>query len=123
MHRCTIVHQEMVFGSVEAAFMANKCIPRMSEFTSLTPWEARKLGRAVQLRSDWPEVKVAIMTSLLRLKFEKGSYLGDMLADTGDKEMIESATWDRFWGDGGNGKGQNIMGKLLMQVRKEITMK
>lgn len=27
-------------------------------------------------------------------------------------------TTEHFWGDGGNGKGKNMLGKLLMEVRE-----
>ena len=35
--------------------------------------------------------------------------------------LVEHTEKDRYWGDGGGpGKGQNRMGALLMEVRREI---
>jgi predicted NAD-dependent protein-ADP-ribosyltransferase YbiA (DUF1768 family) len=42
------------------------------------------------------------------------------LLETGDAELIEGNDWgDTFWGVCG-GKGNNFLGKLLMEVRKEL---
>lgn len=29
-------------------------------------------------------------------------------------------TYDRFWGDGGDGWGKNWLGRILMEVREEL---
>jgi predicted NAD-dependent protein-ADP-ribosyltransferase YbiA (DUF1768 family) len=43
-----------------------------------------------------------------------------MLIDTGDQELIEGNWWgDVIWGVC-NGKGENHLGKILMEVRKEL---
>ena len=64
------------------------------------------------------------MLEALRTKFSiKG--LKEKLLATGDEELVEGNFWhDNFWGvcscsKCGN-KGQNKLGKLLMQVREEI---
>lgn len=60
------------------------------------------------------------MESLLRQKFNKNTFLGKRLIETKDIELIEGNTWgDTFWGVC-NGRGQNILGKLLMKIRDEI---
>ena len=59
------------------------------------------------------------MKNLLLIKF-KNSELRDKLISTNDKELIEGNTWrDTFWGVY-RGKGKNILGKLLMSVRKGL---
>ena len=46
----------------------------------------------------------------------------DKLLDTGDTELIEGNNWhDTFWGVC-KGKGQNNLGKILMEVRKDIRL-
>jgi hypothetical protein len=43
-----------------------------------------------------------------------------MLLDTGNKVLKETNTWgDTYWGIS-NGKGKNMLGRLLMKLRKEI---
>ena len=51
-------------------------------------------------------------------RFSLNSELREKLIATGDKELIEGNHWnDRFWGVC-RGKGQNHLGKLLMELRE-----
>jgi hypothetical protein len=43
-----------------------------------------------------------------------------MLLDTGNAILVEHTDNDNFWGDGGDGRGQNKLGHILMRVRDEI---
>ena len=56
---------------------------------------------------------------LLRSKFSDPE-LAEALLATGDAELVEGNTWgDPFWGVY-KGKGENMLGRLLMEVRGEI---
>ena len=35
--------------------------------------------------------------------------------ETGDRKLIEHTDKDKYWGDGGDGKGENRLGILLMK--------
>jgi ribA/ribD-fused uncharacterized protein len=84
-----------------------------------TPAEAKHWGRTVQLRPDWENVKIDIMKELLRQKFNNPVYR-DSLLNTGDCPLIEGNNHkDTFWGVC-NGAGKNVLGKLLMDIRKEL---
>lgn len=64
----------------------------------------------------WPEIQVDVMRRVLMAKFSD-AYLQQQLLDTGDEELIEHNTWkDRFWGVW-EGRGENQLGQLLMEVR------
>ena len=53
-------------------------------------------------------------------KFSQSEELKKKLLDTGDQELIEGNYWnDTFWGVC-EGKGQNHLGKILMQIREEL---
>jgi predicted NAD-dependent protein-ADP-ribosyltransferase YbiA (DUF1768 family) len=57
------------------------------------------------------------MRDLLLLKFAPGTMRAAMLVSTDDRELIEGNTWgDTYWGVCG-GRGKNMLGKLLMEVR------
>jgi predicted NAD-dependent protein-ADP-ribosyltransferase YbiA (DUF1768 family) len=43
-----------------------------------------------------------------------------MLLETGNKTLVEHTTRDKYWGDGGDGKGKNMLGKMLMIIRDEL---
>jgi len=67
---------------------------------------------------DWDQIKVDVMLRGLRAKFQNES-LRLMLLWTGDAILKEDSPTDMFWGGTLLGS-QNMLGKLLMQVREEI---
>ncbi len=71
-------------------------------------------------RSDWDAIKTSIMRNLLRLKVEQHEYVRRKLLATGDRELVENSWRDDFWGWGPNRDGQNMLGKLWMEVRAEL---
>jgi hypothetical protein len=42
------------------------------------------------------------------------------LLATKDAMLIEHTAKDSYWGDGGDGRGKNMLGQILMSVRKEL---
>ena len=87
-----------------------------------TPLLAKQLGRSKKhpLRSDWEQVKVDIMRTVVRAKFSQHGCIRELLLSTGDLKIVEHTGKDNFWGDGGNGKGQNWLGRVLMEIRTEF---
>jgi ribA/ribD-fused uncharacterized protein len=87
-----------------------------------TPGEAKRLGRdrSVSIRADWDDVRDEIMLRIVRRKFEMHADLRQVLLDTGDEELVEGAPSDPYWGRGADGRGENRLGKILMQVREEL---
>ena len=83
------------------------------------------MGRHCTIRKDWEEVKEQVMYKALVEKFSIPELQKALLA-TGDEELIEGNYWhDNTWGDCycdrcKDIKGQNLLGKLLMQVRDEL---
>jgi ribA/ribD-fused uncharacterized protein len=119
---CKVVLDGEEYQSVEHAYQAAKTIkPEEREFIreSDTAGKAKRMGRHVTMREDWESVKVKTMLNLLRQKFRDGPLM-DKLVATGDAKLTEGNKWgDVFWGVC-NGHGQNVLGKLLMQVRAEL---
>ncbi len=37
-----------------------------------------------------------------------------------DARLVEHTNNDVFWGDGGDGSGHNMLGRLLMELRAEL---
>jgi len=68
----------------------------------------------------WDGAKLGIMAQLVVQKFTNNAVLAQRLHDTGDAELIEGNTWgDTFWGIC-KGKGENHLGRILMEVRHSI---
>jgi ribA/ribD-fused uncharacterized protein len=118
------------YPTVEHAFQAAKTLDK-GERTKIrhvtTPGRAKQLGRAVKLRKNWNSIRVVIMLELLRNKFAPEK-MANKLRETKNTKLIEGNYWhDNFWGIcvcstcwAIKHKKQNILGKLLMQVRSEL---
>ncbi|NCE64113.1 NADAR family protein [Pseudoflavonifractor sp. 524-17] len=117
-----VIYQGIRFENNEAAFQAAKCPERMQEFRDLDPRSAKRLGQKVNLRPDWGTIKYDVMYQVCKEKFSQNPDLLSKLLQTGDAELIEGNTWgDRVWGVC-HGVGENHLGKILMQVRRELMM-
>lgn len=119
-----IVFNGHVFRTSEHLYQALKVGPTDPEaFNKIrdakTAKEAAAFGRdpSIKLRPDWEEAKIWAMRMALLLKFEEAE-LRVQLLDTGDAELVEdtSSSGDKVWGQV-NGEGQNLLGKLLMEIR------
>lgn len=117
-----LVYEGVSYRSVEHAYQAAKTfdhLARLRVAAAPTPGEAKKLGRALRLRSDWETAKFDVMLELLRQKFAHEE-LADLLVATYPMVLVEGNDWgDRIWGVCG-GVGENRLGWLLMQVRDEL---
>ena len=84
-----------------------------------SPKQASELGRRrdFRLRDDWETVKDDIMRRAVQRKFETHPDIRAVLLDTGDKELVENAPGDYYWGSGKDGTGLNKLGQILMAVR------
>lgn len=71
-------------------------------------------------RPDWDQVKVDVMREILRAKVEQHEYVRRKLLATGSRELIENSWRDDFWGWGPQRDGQNMLGKLWMEIRDEL---
>jgi ribA/ribD-fused uncharacterized protein len=72
-------------------------------------------------RPDWDDIKIHIMRRILRAKAEQHEYVRRKLLATGARDLIEDSWRDDFWGWGPNRSGQNMLGKLWMEVRAELS--
>lgn len=108
---------EHLFQSEKAQWPDDRAYVRRA----LTPMSAKKRGRQVALRPDWENIKDEVMKRLLVMKFESVE-LSRLLLATGTADLIEGNHWgDTYWGvDDKTGKGFNMLGRLLMEVRDEL---
>ena len=121
MYECPIVWKGVTFKSSETLFQMFKCknIDDMSKFQKLNGFQAKKLGRKIEMRPDWNEVRIKYMEFVLKLKFDQNLDLRERLMRTEGKIEENNNNWnDTFWGIT-NGKGENHLGKLLYKLREE----
>lgn len=119
-----VLYGGLTYPSAEAAFQAQKTLSdeEKEAFTLLSPVKAKRAGSRVALRPDWEEVKLELMEEIVRAKFVQNPNLASRLLATGDRELIEGNAWhDVYWGiDLTTGQGENHLGKILMQIRREL---
>ena len=88
-----------------------------------TPYEAKQLGGSSSLimskeeANEWERKSYAAMKTTLIAKFANEGPRAALL-NTGDAIIEEAAPYDGKWGTGRNGKGLNLLGKCLMEVRE-----
>lgn len=123
----TLMWKGRRFDTSEAAYHWEKFMPNEIGVahmirTAPSAHEAFKIAYKYRSarRADWDDVKVAIMTDILRAKTAQHKYVARKLLATGDRELIENSWRDDYWGWGPAPDGKNMLGKLWMQVRAEL---
>lgn len=111
-----------LFGDTE---MAQKILK------STSPKEHKAFGRKVKNFDPkiWDQNKEKIVLKALQAKFGQNPHLMNILQKTRPTLLVEASPWDKIWGIGYDETkaqqvdpskwGQNLLGKLLTQVRDE----
>ena len=120
-----VTYYGMTAPTTEHLFAAVKTIDpaqRAAILSADSPGKAKRIGRKVDLRPDWEDIKIGVMREILYSKFANNTELRQKLIDTGERALIEGNTWgDTFWGvDTRTGIGQNHLGQLLEEIRTEL---
>ncbi|WP_369142103.1 NADAR family protein [Streptomyces sp. R44] len=116
---------EMDYPSVTHAYWAlSVAQPEVrAEITAAdTAAAARELAAGAPRREGWEHARTAVMTSLLRAKYEQHPELAEVLLATDDATLIYDDMDSDFWGENA-GRGRNWTGRLLELVRSELHMR
>lgn len=138
-YRCDFEVEGIRYSSTEQYMMAKKALlcndletyEQIMHTTS--PAVCKRLGRKVKNFDDrkWNEARWSIVHHAIKAKFSQNEDLQKILLQTNGQIIAEAAPRDLIWGigmgaseDGAdnpeNWKGQNFLGQILMQVRKEL---
>jgi putative DNA methylase len=92
-----------------------------------SPMTAKMKGKPhrAETRPDWDDVRVKIMRWCLRVKLiQNFREFSRLLLETGDRPIVEESRKDDFWGAKAGEPdllvGQNVLGRLLMELREEL---
>lgn len=87
--------------------------------------EAFKLAEANKNKREknWDDIKLKVMKEILICKVNQHEYVMKKLLQSEDREIVEDSWRDSYWGWGEDRKGENMLGKLWMEVRQEIRNK
>lgn len=128
-----------VFKNTEQIFMYRKALT-FSDYEIASkilkaedPRDAKRLGRLVKNYDDetWDIFRYNIMYHANMSKYTQNEYLKKKLIDTYPKVLVECNPRDSIWGiglseddpdiyDEQKWKGKNLLGKCLMEVRKDL---
>lgn len=130
---------DRTYHSSEQAYMHAKalhfddCASANAIMETTTPRQAKNLGRRVEDYDDklWGKVKEIYMYGVCMAKFSQNPELLKLLLATGDKILAEASPYDQCWGIGLSKdhkdaqdpklwRGDNLLGKVLMQVREDL---
>lgn len=137
--KCYIKYKGHLFATTEQAFMWEKAIFFNDHeiagriLKEENPAKAKKLGREVKNFDDskWSKVCYEIMYKINYEKYFQNTRLKNILLNTDDKMIIEANPRDTRWAiglsaeddrvlDESQWQGENLLGKVLMQIRDEL---
>ena len=121
-----IIIDGITYQSTESYYQSQKALNENDKLyiASLSGIDAKRESKKIEIRSDWDNIKIDVMKKALKTKFTI-PYWKEKLLSTGNEPIIEWNNWnDKFWGVSiKDNKGQNNLGKLLMEIREEFKYK
>ena len=113
------------FSSTEAAYQYSKA-ESMADYhraeriqRATTGLQAMRIAEKIHTDERWRDTKVKVMENLLKEKLRVCEPARKALIGSGSREIVEDTTHE-FWGRGKSGHGQNMMGKVWMELRESM---
>ncbi len=124
-----ITFEGEVFATAEHAYQAGKARKKQVKDWILSAPSPGLVAMAAHglytwdIVPDWSKIKYERMRAVLRAKFTQHADLREVLLSTGTARLVEAGTVanvvNRTWGEV-NGKGKNMLGIMLMELRTEF---
>lgn len=111
----------ITYTNAEAAFWSQRIMDKKArnKLSRLSAMKARAKALQAEPIDDWDETKDDILKRILEIKFKDES-LRMRLLSTGDALILNNNTYrDEYYGIY-NGKGKNVLGKMLMELRSSL---
>lgn len=118
-----VEYQGEVYMTAEHAYQAQKfkdslIIEKIKNAKSA--YLAREYGQAKEGRKEDFD-KLGVMKAVISAKLSGHEDVRQTLLSTGESIIVKNHPDDYFWGIGLDGTGENMMGKIWMELRKELT--
>ena len=116
------------FPSVEHAYMSAKSDDAEWKKFCSNPinkaGDVKRQSRNIELKENWNDIKLDVMRECVKQKFNQEPYRTKLLK-TGTQHIQEGNRWnDKFWGVClKTNKGENHLGRLIMDVRSALAKK
>jgi len=130
-----------LFNCAEQYIMWSKAVAmndvdmKMQILSTSDPQTQKKLGKKVQPWNEkkWKQLREPVMLKAARAKFSQNEELAERLLKTYPRRMAEASPSDCVYGiglapndpkaqDSQNWKGENLLGRVLEQVREELRL-
>jgi len=112
-----------VFPTSEALFQASKNADDLTyiqrQIQAKSPKVSKSISQRIVVSNEWNENKEKVMRDIIRLKFDQNAQLRDNLVKTGLRNIIFNSRRDNFFGLGAEQNGENVLGKILQDLRGE----
>ena len=124
-HQCQLIINGRRYHSSEQAYQHKKAVNMMEYETARmimntrSAFDAKQIGNNITTDSKWKKAKCDVMAEILSCKADQNTRFVDELVNTGTEELVED-TSHPFWGRGRNNSWQNMLGQLLMDLRREL---
>ena len=78
-----------------------------------SPWYRRKID-------GFKTIRRTLMTRALYIKVQMYEEVRQALLDSGDQVIAESSLYDHYWGIARDGRGENMLGHIWMDIRAKL---
>jgi len=129
LYRRPIIFENEEFPTAEHAYQAGKARKANVRAWILSAPSPSLVAMAAHglytwdIVPNWSQIKYDRMRNVLKAKYTQHMDLQELLLSTGAARLVESCRTDnpvnRTWGEV-NGKGKNMLGVLLMEIRDEL---
>ena len=127
---CKFSFEGRQFNCTEQAFMWVKAVTfndwdvAGKIIAESNPVTIKALGRMVKNYDDarWNSIRYDVMKAVNMAKYCSpfNTDIRKILMSTGNAYLFEDSPYDYIWGVGKTGTGQNLLGKVLMEIRKYL---
>ncbi|MCD5315761.1 NADAR family protein [Kineosporia babensis] len=121
-HRAEISIEGVTYPSAEHAYWALAVVDEDVRARVIAE-ESRRLiehlVRGAQLREHWDQIRLSVMTDVLRAKFAQHPDAAATLIGTGSARLIHHGPEHSFWTED-DGQGRNWIGRILELLRSDL---
>lgn len=117
-----VKYKGVLYATAEHAYQAQKFSSpkiKLKIKNAKSAFLAREYGQEIVGRKKKFD-KLLVMKEIMFAKALQHTDVHETLVETGSKKIIKNHPLDNFWGTGPKGKGKNVMGKIWMEIRKEL---
>ncbi len=129
LHKRTIFFEDREYPTSEHAYQAGKARKESVREWILSAPSPSLVAMAAHglyiwdITPNWASIKFDRMRQVLRAKFTQHEDLRNLLLSTDNARLVEATKTNnavnRLWGEV-NGKGKNMLGVLLMELREDL---